>query len=84
MNLAHLLERQALRAPEQPALLSGSQGVARHGEWADRAGALAPCLTPPNRGTSSASPRSVMAGDLPQNAFCKALKTALREQWRTP
>jgi long-chain acyl-CoA synthetase len=41
MNLAHLLERQALRAPDRPALLSGPQVVASHGEWAASAAALA-------------------------------------------
>jgi long-chain acyl-CoA synthetase len=38
MNLAHLLERAALQDPARPALFLGSQCVATHGEWADRAG----------------------------------------------
>ncbi|MBN8489264.1 MAG: acyl--CoA ligase, partial [Burkholderiales bacterium] len=41
MNLAHLLERQALRAPQRPALWLGTQAVASHGDWAASAAALA-------------------------------------------
>jgi len=37
MNLAHLLERAALQHPARPALFSGTQSVATHGEWAARA-----------------------------------------------
>ena len=41
MNLAHLLQRQARMAPERPAILLGSQVVATHGQWAQRAQNLA-------------------------------------------
>jgi long-chain acyl-CoA synthetase len=37
MNLAHLLERAALQDPARPAIFSGTQCVATHGEWAERA-----------------------------------------------
>jgi long-chain acyl-CoA synthetase len=37
MNLAHLLERAAKQHRARPALFSGSQCVATHGLWADRA-----------------------------------------------
>ncbi|MDP2261558.1 MAG: AMP-binding protein [Hydrogenophaga sp.] len=37
MNLAHLLEREALRDPVRPALFHGTPCVATHGEWAKRA-----------------------------------------------
>jgi len=81
MNLAHLLERQALRAPERPALLSGSQVVASHGEWAASAAALArrlriACFKRPKR--------YLVVDELPKNACGKVLKTVLREQLRRP
>jgi long-chain acyl-CoA synthetase len=41
MNLAQLLQRQALLAPDRPALLHGSAPHATHGQWAARAAALA-------------------------------------------
>jgi non-ribosomal peptide synthetase component E (peptide arylation enzyme) len=41
MNLAQLLQRQALLAPDRPALLHGSVPYATHGQWASRAAALA-------------------------------------------
>ena len=41
MNLAHLLQRQARIAPERPAILLGSQVVATHGQWSQRAQNLA-------------------------------------------
>jgi long-chain acyl-CoA synthetase len=37
MNLAHLLERMAKQAPERSAIFSGTQRVATHLEWAERA-----------------------------------------------
>ena len=37
MNLAHLLERQALQHPDRPAIFSGTRPVATHAEWATRA-----------------------------------------------
>ncbi|WP_439113796.1 class I adenylate-forming enzyme family protein [Hydrogenophaga sp.] len=37
MNLAHLLERAALQDPTRPAIFSGAQCVASHGQWAARA-----------------------------------------------
>ncbi len=36
MNLAHLLQRQARPNPDRPAILSGTQVVATHGQWAQR------------------------------------------------
>ena len=41
MNLAHLLQRQALTAPDRPAIFVGSQPWATHGQWAQRSSALA-------------------------------------------
>lgn len=41
MNIAHLLQRQARMAPEQPAIFKGTQGVATHGQWAQRCQHLA-------------------------------------------
>lgn len=41
MNLAHLLQRQARMAPERPALFSGTQPMATHGQWAQRCQHLA-------------------------------------------
>jgi long-chain acyl-CoA synthetase len=38
MNLAHLLERQALQDPARAAIFSGTKCVATHGQWADRVG----------------------------------------------
>ena len=40
MNLAHLLERQALQNPNRPAIHSGALCVATLGEWAERAARL--------------------------------------------
>ena len=37
MNLAHLLQRKALEDPDRPAIYHGTQPVATHGQWADRA-----------------------------------------------
>ncbi|WP_310567759.1 class I adenylate-forming enzyme family protein, partial [Hydrogenophaga sp.] len=37
MNLVHLLQRQALEHPDRPALFSGTQAVATHAQWAQRA-----------------------------------------------
>ncbi|AOW12697.1 AMP-dependent synthetase [Hydrogenophaga crassostreae] len=37
MNLAHLLLKQARRDPSRPAIFSGADCVATHGEWAERA-----------------------------------------------
>ena len=37
MNLAHLLQRQALEHPDRPALFNGTQPVASHAQWAQRA-----------------------------------------------
>ncbi|HMN93982.1 MAG TPA: AMP-binding protein [Hydrogenophaga sp.] len=37
MNLAHLLQRQALEHPDRPALFNGPQPVATHAQWACRA-----------------------------------------------
>ncbi|MDP3924521.1 MAG: AMP-binding protein [Hydrogenophaga sp.] len=37
MNLAHLLERAALQDRARPAIFNGTQCVATHGQWADRA-----------------------------------------------
>ncbi|MBM3387571.1 MAG: long-chain fatty acid--CoA ligase, partial [Betaproteobacteria bacterium] len=44
MNLAHLLQRQALQAPERPALFEGDRLRATHAQWADRAGRLGAAL----------------------------------------
>ena len=44
MNLAHLLQRQALQAPERPALFEGAQLRATHGQWAQRAACLGAAL----------------------------------------
>jgi len=44
MNLAHLLQRQALQAPERPALFEGAQLRATHGQWAERAARLGAAL----------------------------------------
>ena len=41
MNLAQLLQRQALLAPDRPAILHGTTLHATHGQWAARAAALA-------------------------------------------
>jgi long-chain acyl-CoA synthetase len=41
LNLAHLLQRQARMAPKRPALLSGTQVMATHGQWAQRCQLLA-------------------------------------------
>ena len=40
MNLAHLLQRQALQSPERPAILEAERLHATHGQWADRAARL--------------------------------------------
>lgn len=37
MNLAHLLQRQALQHPDRPAIFHGTQAVATHAQWARRA-----------------------------------------------
>ncbi|MCB2017470.1 MAG: AMP-binding protein [Hydrogenophaga sp.] len=37
MNLAHLLQRQALQHPERPAIFDGTRRVATHAQWAQRA-----------------------------------------------
>ena len=37
MNLAHLLQRQALAHPDRPALYNGTQPVTTHAQWAQRA-----------------------------------------------
>lgn len=37
MNLAHLLQRQALEHPDRPALFSGATPLATHDQWAKRA-----------------------------------------------
>ena len=37
MNLAHLLQRKALEHPDRPAIFSGTQVVATHAQWAERA-----------------------------------------------
>jgi long-chain acyl-CoA synthetase len=44
MNLAHLLQRQALQAPERPALFEGAHLRATHGQWAQRAACLGAAL----------------------------------------
>ncbi len=44
MNLAHLLQRQALQAPQRPALFEGAQLRATHGQWAERAARLGAAL----------------------------------------
>ena len=44
MNLAHLLQRQALQAPERPALFEGAHLRATHGQWAERAARLGAAL----------------------------------------
>jgi len=41
MNLAHLLQRQALRAPDSPAIHEGPRRVATHAQWAGQAARLA-------------------------------------------
>jgi long-chain acyl-CoA synthetase len=41
LNLAYLLQRQALRDPERPAILNGAQTVANYGQWAQRCQHLA-------------------------------------------
>lgn len=41
MNLAHLLQRQALVAAERPAIFEGTKCVATHGQWASRCQHLA-------------------------------------------
>ncbi|MDP4621343.1 MAG: acyl--CoA ligase, partial [Hydrogenophaga sp.] len=41
MNIAHLLQRQARIATEQPAIFKGIQGVATYGQWAQRCQHLA-------------------------------------------
>jgi long-chain acyl-CoA synthetase len=40
MNLAHLLQRQALQSPERPAILEAERLHATYGQWADRAARL--------------------------------------------
>ncbi|TXI71485.1 MAG: long-chain fatty acid--CoA ligase [Limnohabitans sp.] len=40
MNLAHLLQRQALQSPERTAILEAERLHATHGQWADRAARL--------------------------------------------
>ncbi len=37
MSLAHLLQRQAQQHPDRPALFNGTQPVASHAQWAQRA-----------------------------------------------
>ena len=37
MNLAHLLQRKALEHPDRAAIFSGTQAVATHAQWAERA-----------------------------------------------
>ena len=44
MNLAHLLQRQALQAPERPAIFEADRLLATHGQWADRAARLGMAL----------------------------------------
>lgn len=44
MNLALLLQRQALQAPDRPAILEGSRLSASHGQWATRAASLGAAL----------------------------------------
>ncbi len=41
MNIAHLLERVALAAPDSPALMDADRLYATHAQWADRAARLA-------------------------------------------
>ena len=41
MNLAHLLQRQALQDPNRPAIFEGTVLAATHGQWAERAARLA-------------------------------------------
>ncbi|MFN9450861.1 MAG: class I adenylate-forming enzyme family protein [Rubrivivax sp.] len=41
MNLAHLLQRQALLAPDAPAIFEGTQQVATYGQWGQRSATLA-------------------------------------------
>ena len=40
MNLAHLLQRQALLDPQRPAIFEGTALTATHGQWAERAARL--------------------------------------------
>jgi len=44
MNLAHLLQRQALQGPERPAILEADHLQATYGQWADRAARLGAAL----------------------------------------
>ncbi|MFM7025820.1 MAG: class I adenylate-forming enzyme family protein, partial [Limnohabitans sp.] len=44
MNLAHLLQRQALKTPERPAILEADRLLATHGQWAERAARLGAAL----------------------------------------
>ena len=44
MNLVHLLHRQALQAPERPAILEANRLHATYGQWADRAARLGAAL----------------------------------------
>ena len=37
MNLAHQLQRKALEHPDRPVIFHGTQPVATHGQWAERA-----------------------------------------------
>lgn len=41
MNLAHLLQRQALQDPNRPAIFEGTALAATHGQWAERVARLA-------------------------------------------
>ena len=41
MNLAHLLRRQALRAPDSPAIHEGPRLAVTHAQWAEQAARLA-------------------------------------------
>ncbi len=45
MNLAHLLSRQAAKAPERVAILEGERLHARYGQWAERSARLGQALT---------------------------------------
>ena len=44
MNLAHVLQRQALQDADRPALFEGVRQRATHGQWADRAARLGAAL----------------------------------------
>ncbi len=44
MNLAHLLSRQAAKAPERVAILEGERLHARYGQWAERSARLGQAL----------------------------------------